>query len=954
MSALNRLALICAGVWFLATWSLASALPIGPSSPITVTQTPDFYAGNYPGFATVNGYADGFFAADGVITSSSNSFTSASRNCNASTDPGKIIEIAGAGATVSSVQQPLETTVSSCSGTAFILAATASNSVSSVLWAYGTDDSAALNAAIAANPQKRILMPPGIVMLRSTTVALQNINIECTGTPNNDVALVTNYAQYGTTFVMASTSVNPFVTGYAQHITGCNFFWPGQAGINSNPVIYPPLLTDVAGSYTGAFSGLVFDHNTVVNAYDFITQAGTDSGNIKFTDDNVYAVRRVFSWQVNNETMNITNFLSNPSIFTQPSGPEGNLVTYTQNNGNWFYVFGDGATPTCPTSVTGGILGVNLTVENYYSKIHVATGILQESSFHFGSTGGVPIPLSVDASGLIQNVTVDDGEYISGMPIGDASNNTAFQINSTCSTNTTGNTLKVSGKVAGANGTVFDIEGTTQLHLVVRDFWTEHYAWSSTRTPNYYFAIVNNPSATVDILDNVISQNPNVSLTAYGILGEACTNLNIRNNTFNYITNPIDTNGAGACPITVSNNTTQNTKSTYSVYNISQGVRFGYNNFDVPPQGGNDPGGVAFQILDNGDMQIDQAHEGASATFTSATYRLVDRWALNDTAGASVTAQRILESPPSTFPGHEYYLKLTMGGTAVTPSAAQLVNVHQVVETPNGTDMSLGSSVASSLILDYCAKTSVAGQYSFYMTNAGAYDAIVLPFTLAANTSTCGSITIPPPDSQSNGWSPAWGNSFQIGLDLGSGSNYTAAAAGTWEAAGSLLQNVSGNVVWTANAAATFELTGLRLRTQYMPAYFKRSYVDELAHAQRCYTKSFSEGTAPAQNTGNAHGAKTFLVPYAESTFATAGVWVDFPRTMFVNATPTYPSIVFYSPNDATADAYDTTQPGDLGAVSAINVGANGFMASVALHGASINAAVGDQAQFHWTADGGC
>jgi hypothetical protein len=89
---------------------------------------------------------DGKRITDGAITAAQNAFTSASANFKL-TDVGKLIAIAGAGANGTTLTTTIATYVSTSSVT---LSAAASNTVSGATTWYGTDDTAAIQAALNA------------------------------------------------------------------------------------------------------------------------------------------------------------------------------------------------------------------------------------------------------------------------------------------------------------------------------------------------------------------------------------------------------------------------------------------------------------------------------------------------------------------------------------------------------------------------------------------------------------------------------------------------------------------------------------------------------------------------------------------------------------------------------------------------------------------------------------
>lgn len=665
---------------------------------------------------------DGYTAMDGAIEAGSKDFTAASRACVAS-DAGKIITIAGAGPVdANGALDPLVTTVANCSGNAFVLAAAAATTAGNALWGYGTDNSAALEAAISSNPRATLYMPPGDILLANTTIALFDISLECSATPSQSSPNGTAIASgnRGTTFLLTSLTTVPFWLTPSVRVHGCTFFWPGQAGIGRNPGFYPgapgltagaggglaaatdyveetyvtaagespvsaeqslavpagdlltvaspPALPGVTGynvyvgdapgaetkqnaspiaigtNWTEATSGLIsgaappppfipvaypplfesngslngggldndeLSDNTVINGYDFLVQCmgagnpvpscqGADrGGDLRFANDRIYAVHRVFTLNNIGEAMALTNFQSAASIFTQSpagSGIAGNLVAWTQGNGSWLRVFGSGTATACDTAHTvAGIAAGGITVADYHRLIHVAGGNLDQATIDDGSLSRVASPLVVDNSGTIEHTRFGNGlRYYAGQTLGGGDNAAAFQINTTCAGMADGqNDVAIAGTVADANGSIIDVEGAAPLNLRADGLSAFHIGSSATAgachgasgSSCYYFARINDSNpATYVTLDHDFVQTMTNNGQGYGVLiNDAPGAAHIADSTFLNVANPIDTTGDGANPIYVSANSSQNTQSANSIVGNSTNLSSGPNNWDVAP-----------------------------------------------------------------------------------------------------------------------------------------------------------------------------------------------------------------------------------------------------------------------------------------------------------------------------------------------------------------------------------
>lgn len=149
-----------------------------------------------------------------------------------------------------------------------------------------SSDDVALSAAVEACAAKggAIRLPPGRIKLTgAATISLRNCSLEGAGVPLSG-------SGWGTTILLTSTTVKPFIIGSNVRIKGVNFFWPGQTGA----VAYPPLFSDAAG---GARQEQVYiDNVTIANAYDgFVQIAGSTWANWFISNSSMYAVHELFN-----------------------------------------------------------------------------------------------------------------------------------------------------------------------------------------------------------------------------------------------------------------------------------------------------------------------------------------------------------------------------------------------------------------------------------------------------------------------------------------------------------------------------------------------------------------------------------------------------------------------------------------------------------------------------------
>jgi hypothetical protein len=150
--------------------------------------------------------ADAVVSTDGAITSGQTVLTSASHSCVNSAAPtgdiGKNVFVYAAGSVsgITGLNNVLRTTVASCSGSGFQLAATAGATVTGARWVYGTSNTtAAQNAANALTAGGTLFLPAGSYMLGSITLPSNTAFVSTPGTS-------TIYATANSTIIFSNRS----------------------------------------------------------------------------------------------------------------------------------------------------------------------------------------------------------------------------------------------------------------------------------------------------------------------------------------------------------------------------------------------------------------------------------------------------------------------------------------------------------------------------------------------------------------------------------------------------------------------------------------------------------------------------------------------------------------------------------------------------------------------------
>lgn len=534
--------------------------------------------------------ADGYSGGDATTTASSTTFTAASRACVAG-DAGKVIVIAGAGA----ANAPLKTTIASCSGSNYVLSVAASSAVSSQLWGMGTDNSGLLNTLITNNPGATIMLPPGQILMDATQITLGNIALQGAGAGSNRGAAFANPGAQGTTMLMASPTVQPFVITRGVKWSDTNFLWPGQSGIIATPVAYPPLFTD---GPTIPLADFWFVRNGVMNAYDFYTQnaACGGAGTLRVLDSNIYAIRRFISACAVGETFSINGSVFNPSVWYEGtvSRPNQYLLKWSQANADWLYVFGNGNSTTCSTQIVGGLIaGAGTTINGVRRVVHVVSGILDEAVWG-GDTdiNGVDQIMVVEPAGFVSHVSMLGHMYPNGKP-GLETGNVAFDFQGTCDAGYASD-IKIGGRLIGPQASVFNVAGTNLARLMISVDAKNYGDWGSPGSP-YYFATLNNPNTMVSITDSTIRASVQDS-NRRGVLASQVQTLNFTGNTCERVYNCVDVSGLAANKYTtITGNVSVGTSSTYAaVGTLSASITAYGNTFDRP--------NPAFDALQSGQL----------------------------------------------------------------------------------------------------------------------------------------------------------------------------------------------------------------------------------------------------------------------------------------------------------------------------------------------------------------
>jgi hypothetical protein len=238
-------------------------------------------------------------------------------------------------------------------------------------------------------------------------------------------------------------------------------------------------------------------------------------------------------------------------------------------------------------------------------------------------------------------------------------------------------------------------------------------------------------------------------------------------------------------------------------------------------------GGLAFRNrIINGAMVIDQRNSGALVTAMNVF--TVDRWAFYQITAGTLTAQQISDAPTN----YVNSLKIT---TAVvkTTAAGDYFNFNQKIEGYNITDLNWGTANALSVTLSFWVKSSLTGTFGGCLANSDNSYSNVFQYTInAASTWEQKTITIAGPTIGT--WQKTTSAGISVIFSMGDGSTYSTTTPNTWVSGD--YRNINTNVRISANAAATWQITGVQLEKGSTATSFDyRPYGTELALCQRYF-----------------------------------------------------------------------------------------------------------------------
>jgi hypothetical protein len=238
---------------------------------------------------------------------------------------------------------------------------------------------------------------------------------------------------------------------------------------------------------------------------------------------------------------------------------------------------------------------------------------------------------------------------------------------------------------------------------------------------------------------------------------------------------------------------------------------------------GSTGGGLGSNRIDNGDMSIDQRHNGSSTNNINGSNAVVDRWWIYGSSSNKLNSGQNHGSLPSLL-GFPYYLGVTSSSSYTIPSAGGF-SLSQGIEADAISDFMYGTANAQTSTISFWAISSLTGTFSGAITNYAGTRCYVFTYSLpTANTWT--KIIINIPGDTSGSW-VATGNAgaLVINFDLGIGTSGRTSTINTWMTGS--FSGQTGSVALVSTSGAKWGITGVKSELGSSATAFNIESVDK-------------------------------------------------------------------------------------------------------------------------------
>lgn len=342
----------------------------------------------------------------------------------------------------------------------------------------------------------------------------------------------------------------------------------------------------------------------------------------------------------------------------------------------------------------------------------------------------------------------------------------------------------------------------------------------------------------------------------------------------------------------------------------------------------------------NGAMEISQEF-GATAvtTVTTRTY-IVDMWRIEAVGGGVFTGQQTTDTPI----GFKFSLKATVTTADAALAVTDKYTIFHAIEGYRVAPLLWGGSTAQSISIGFWVKVNRVGTYSGSIQNTLGNRSYPFNFTVVgSDTWEYKTVTIP--GDTTGTWAIANDTGMYLIFCMASGTT-NLGTVNTWAA--SNLVGVTGTINGVAALTDYMAITGVTMIRDSVPVArdlsprMTQMFDVNLNQCRRYYQKSFLYATAPAQSAGTNTGEFQFIAISAGAVALRSG------QAFFQPSMRTSPTMTFYNPAAANAEARDETAAADCSVTTTTQISENNFSVSCTGNGAT---AIMGRIGVHWTAN---
>jgi hypothetical protein len=232
----------------------------------------------------------------------------------------------------------------------------------------------------------------------------------------------------------------------------------------------------------------------------------------------------------------------------------------------------------------------------------------------------------------------------------------------------------------------------------------------------------------------------------------------------------------------------------------------------------------------NPTFKIDNFSQFATAAPIATNETIFDRWKFGYVTAGAITAIAAQQASP---PMPDVYACTFTVVTPQTLAAADGYYLKQGIDSANFNDALWGTANAKAVTVSFWVKGTVAGTYSFALSNTTGNRSYVTTYTV---TTSWTQVVLTIPGDTAGTWSHSGTAGVRIIFDLGQGTTHTTASTNAWTTFTSITGfAASGSVVFAAQVAtSTLSFSCIQLEVSPVATPFEQRGADvEVAMAQR-------------------------------------------------------------------------------------------------------------------------